>query len=157
MKRLLLYVLIIALVLAVPVERVDVAKLRPVEVIAIYKRDNRVILATDTDDTGEGATVIDALENMRRTSPAVIYLDTAEFLLIEAAAMGEMELFTERLKDSIRVCGLYGEVDLKRAAKYLPVHGNLPTLGRWNIGDALPVLQVNDDRLKISENSKNST
>ena len=157
MKRLLLYGLILALVWLVPTERVDVAKLRPVEVIAIYKSGNAVALTTDTEDMGVGMSAAEALENMRDTSPAVIYLDTAEFLLVEDTAVGEVEALRKELKDSVRLCNVSGKVDLKSAAKYLPVHGSLPVLRNWKAGGALPVLRIENDRLKISENSEKST
>ena len=157
MKRLLLYGLILALVWLVPTERADVAKLRPVEVIAIYKKGNTVALTTDTEDVGVGTGATEALENMRSTSPAIIYLDTAEFLLVEDAAAGEVEAIRNELKDSVRLCKVSGKVDLKSAAKYLPVHGALPVLRSWKAGDVLPVLRNENDRLKISKNSEKST
>ena len=62
MKRLLLYALIIGVVWAVPTEKTDVAKLRPVEVIAIYKSGDEVLMMTDTEDVGTGRTAEEALE-----------------------------------------------------------------------------------------------
>ncbi len=150
MKRLILYALILAVIWIVPTERVDVAQLRPVEVIAIYKTGNTVILATDTEDTGEGNSAVEALSNMRKTSPAIIYLDTAAFLLVGDTAAEEAETIRKELKSSVRLCGVSGKVDLNSAAKYLPVHGKLPTLRSWKAGDYLPVLRTENDKLKIS-------
>lgn len=134
----------------IPTERTDVAQLRPVEVIAIYKTGNAVMLVTDTEDVGIGSSAAEALENMRSTSPAVIYLDTAEFLLVETAAEDEVDTLRRELKSSVRICGVVGEADLKSAAQYLPVHDNLPALQSWRAGDLLPVLHTENDRLKIS-------
>ena len=157
MKRLLLYALMIGVVWAVPTEKADVAKLRPVEVIAIYKSGDEVLLMTDTEDAGAGRTAAEALKNMRSTSPAIIYLDTAEYLLVEAAAAGEAEALRKELKETVRLCGVAGQIDLKDAAQYLPVHGDLPSLRSWKAGDFLPVLHEENDRLKISQNSEKST
>ena len=154
MKRLLIYAIILALVWALPTERADVAKLRPVEVIAIYKTGDVVILTTDTDDRGIGASAMEALENMRSTSPAIIYLDTAEYLLVEDKAKKEIEQLRKELKSSVRLCNVTGTVDLKAAANYLPVHGQLPELRNWNTDEMLPVLYTENERLKISENSE---
>lgn len=157
MKRLLLYALIIGVVWAVPTEKADVAKLRPVEVIAIYKSGDEVLMMTDTEDVGTGRTAEEALKNMRSTSPAVIYLDTAEYLLVENTAVGEVEALRSELKAAVRLCGVPGPMDLKNAAQYLPVHGDLPALRNWRTGDLLPVLYEENDRLKISQNNEKGT
>ena len=150
MKRIILYLLILALMGFMPTERADVADLRPVEVIAIYKNGETVVMATDTEDIGVGVGVAEALENMRNTSPAIIYLDTAEYLLVESSAEEEVEAIRQELKNSVRICGVEGTVDLKSAAQYLPVHGSLPSLSEWSRGDDLPFLRAENDRLKIS-------
>lgn len=154
MKRILLYALILAVVWVIPTEQVDVAQLRPVEVIAIYKNGNTVILQTDTEDIGTGSSAAEALKNMRSLSPAVIYLDTAEFFLIGDSAGGEAETLRKELKDTVRLCSISGKVDIKSAAKYLSVHGALPKLRDWRTADMLPLLRSENDRLKISEYSE---
>ncbi len=150
MKRFVLYALILALVWVTPIERVDIGKLRPVEVIAVYKSGNTVVLATDTEDLGIGRNAEEALEDMRSTSPAVIYLDTAEYLLIAEDAEEEAETLRDELKKSVRLCGVSGKVDLKNAAKFLPVHGKLPSLRNWKAEDTLPVIRSEDGRIKMS-------
>lgn len=152
MKRLALYALILALVWILPIERTDVAQLRPVEVIAIYKEGDTVILATDMEDIGIGTDTASALENMRQTSSAVIYLDTAEYLLIGQNAEKDALALRDSLKGSMQLCMTAYNVDLKDAAKYLPVHGKLPNLRDWEAGQTLPVLQSENGRIKISEN-----
>lgn len=140
MKRLPLYILLIALTFAAPVERVDVGKLRPVEVVMLYKENGYVILQTDTQDRGIGDNVIQALEDMYETAPAVIYLDTAEFLLIDRDAQEEAECLRHTLKGSVKVCLTEGKTDAKDAAKYLAVHHELPRFKQWRSGDNIPVL-----------------
>ena len=154
MKRLLLYALILAVMLMIPVEYADIAQLRPIEVIAIYKKGSAVVLQTDTEDIGQGNSVEAALANMRSSTPAIIYLDTAEFLLIGESAEEEVEALRGELKASVKLCGVDESVDLKNAAQYLSVHGMLPKLRDWHIGNELPVLHSDNDRLKISEYSK---
>lgn len=157
MRRLLLYALILALIWVIPIERLDVAQLRPIEVIAVYHNGSQVILATDTDDMGIGPDAAAALENMRQTSPAVIYLDTAEFLLIALGAEGEAERLRGELKNSVKLCKSAEPVALKDAAKYLPVHGDLPSLRQWQQGMELPVLSTENGRLKMLKNSEKSS
>lgn len=155
MKRILLYVLILALVLLIPVESADVADLRPIEVICIYKEGNTVILETDTGDVGSGTNAIEALADMKQTSPAVIYLDTAEYLLVSENAAGEVDSLREILKDSVKLCMTKDKVALEDAAKYLPVHGDLPQIREWKTGDRLPILSLENGRIKLSEKSEN--
>lgn len=149
MKRLALYALILALVWIIPVESTDVAKLRPIEVIAVYQTNDSVSLVTDTGDFGTGADVMSALENMRKTSPAVIYLDTAEYLLIGQGAEKATNELRKELKPSIKLCSTKGKVELSDAAQYLDVHGQLPSLRQWNVSDPLPVLTEKKGRLTL--------
>ena len=48
--RTVLYILIIILTFLAPVQRLDVAKLQPVEAIAIYTEQDTVIIKTDTEE-----------------------------------------------------------------------------------------------------------
>ena len=72
MKRILLYVLVMAAALIVPVKSNDVGKLRPVQAVMVSREAGSVIIRTDTDDTGTGTDVLSALENLKATTPAVI-------------------------------------------------------------------------------------
>ena len=140
MKRLALYALILTLVWIVPVERTDVAKLSPIEVIAVYQTADGVQLQTDTGDFGSGADAMAALEHMRQTSSAVIYLDTAEFLLIGQGAETASEELRKELKDSVKLCGIKERIQLTNVAAYLELHGSLPVLERWSEENPLPLL-----------------
>lgn len=149
MKRIVLYALILALVQIAPVERTDIAKLRPVEVIALYSTGDSVRIATDTGDFGDGENVLSALDHMRRTSPSVIYLDTAEFLLVAPGAEEALESLRDELKPSVRLCRISQPVDLQATAEYLDVHGDLPSLRHWEVGQKLPVLTDREGRFCI--------
>lgn len=135
----------------------DVAKLRPVEVIAVYQSGDGVIMVTDTNDVGTGVDAVTALENMRRTSPAVIYLDTAEYLIIGPGAEGEVEKIHRELKGSVKLCRFKGNIDLKQVGQYLSVHGNLPYLKQWETGTKLPTITTERNRIKFLENHGNDT
>lgn len=150
MKRIIVYGLLLVGVLLAPVEKLDVAKLRPIEVIYIAQEKETVILQTDTDDVGMGNDALSALENMKKTSPAVIYLDTAQYLLIGPDGEEAAQQLQQVLKDNIRLCKTQEQVDLKSVAKYLPVHGELPKFSQWKSGEKMPELRLENDRLKIS-------
>ena len=79
MKRYLLYGLILAATLVMPVKRTDVGKLQPIQTVAVYLTDRGCSVQTDTGDIGVGETVAIAIENLERTTAGGAYLDTAEF------------------------------------------------------------------------------
>ena len=151
MKRLVLYALILALVWLIPVESTDVAKLQPVEVIAIYQTADTVYLSTDTEDFGVGKDALSALNHMKQTSTGVIYLDTAEYLLIGEGAHSAAEQLRQELKPSVMLCKVVGKVDLVQAAKYLDVHGKLPRLRSWNEENSLPILTIQNGRMAFEK------
>ena len=136
--------------LFIPVDKVDVAKLRPIEVIYVALDGDTVVLQTDTGDVGAGTDSLSALDNMKEISPAIIYLDTAQYLLI--GPEGEEAALQLRgiLKDNIRLCKTERPVDLQAAAQYLPVHGKLPKFAQWETGESLPILHLQNDRIKLS-------
>ncbi|MBQ3252588.1 MAG: hypothetical protein IJB02_05055 [Oscillospiraceae bacterium] len=149
MKRILLYVAILIGVLAVPLERTDVADLHPVQTVALYKTAKGYRIETDTDDAGSGATVAQAFADLLATTPGVIYLDTADYLLIskdEEAAADEMRSY---LKNGVRLCAAVGEGDLKIVSEFLSVQGDIPYLRDWELGDRLPVLDCREERIKF--------
>ena len=130
MRRILLYIIVLAVLLLVPAKGADVGKLRPVETIAIYVENGQVVLETDTGEKGRGNTAVDALSALKHNAAAVIYLDTAEYVLIQEGAEAYGEELRPYLKGSVKV-GAYKTGSVKDAAKYLEIHGKLPKLRDW--------------------------
>ena len=128
--RWILYGVIIVLALIAPVAPLDVAKLQPVEAVAVRMENGRVILETDTEDRGEGATAAEALADMKNNATSVIYLDTAEYLMVEEGAEACVEELRPLLNDSVYVGADLGWA-VKDQLQYYEVHGNLPKLKRW--------------------------
>jgi len=147
MKRIILYIVILAGVLAIPVKRLDVAKLRPVQVVSIYTENNWLVMETDTGDKGFGGTARQALQNLKDTSSGIIYLDTADYLLLTDETMDTAEELRQELKDTVRLCLTAKKVNLAEASKFLSVHGKLPRLSAWENGQELPVLSTFGDSL----------
>lgn len=119
--KILLYVLLIALSLLAPVQRLDVAKLQPVEAVAVYVKEGEVVLLTDTEDTGRGETAMEALADMKENTIGIIYLDTAEYLLVAPGAEDYADELSSCLKPSIKV-GQYNGGNVKDEAKYMDAH-----------------------------------
>ncbi len=129
--RKFIYALIIAALFLVPLKRADIAKLRPVQAVAMYMEDNNIVLETDTGDLGRGENVLRALENLKEKTAAVVYLDTADFLLVAKNAVSRVGEMAQHIKQSVKVCVCEAAGRVKEAAQYLDVHGNLPKLRDW--------------------------
>ena len=153
----MLYIMLAALALAVPVRRADVGKLRPVEVIAVGGSEVHCIIRTDKGDRGVGATLEEAAANLRDTAPGLIYLDTAEYLLITGNALHLMPEITKYLKGDISVCLQDGPLDPSLAVNYLAEQTNLPKLRSWKKGSNMPILQEYNKRLIFLEKSEKSS
>ncbi len=132
--RKVLYIVILALLFLAPLEREDVAKLLPVGAVAVYLDGAEVVLETDAAYMGRGDSVDAALEDLKSTTPAVVYLDTAEYLLLAEDAVSYADQLRQIFKPSVKVCVCQAAGRVKEAAKYLDVHGNLPKLSQWKAG-----------------------
>ena len=144
MIRRLLYGIILIALLAAPVQKLDIAKLEPVEVVSVEYEEETVILQTDTGAWGRGRDANSALEDMRQRTPGVIYLDTAEYLVVSPEAIGQLQQLRPLLKPGIKLC-CAENVDLETAAALLEIHGDLPRLQQWKEGEKLP--QIRDGKI----------
>lgn len=115
------YILIVSLALLVPNRGTDVGKLLPVEVISIAERNDEVLVRTDTGDMGRGKTLRDAFRDLEDTAPGVIYLDTAEYLLLETE-ITDAPMLTDYLKESTHICAAEEGISIEGVAQYLSVH-----------------------------------
>lgn len=156
MKRWLLYLIVLGLIQLIPVERADVGKLRPVQAVVVCRQDGQVIIKTDTADYGIGETVLGALESLKETTPAVIYLDTAQYLIVAEDTLDAADELRKSLKDDVRVYKFKGKINPELAAQFLSAHEKGPRLKNWKIGDPLPILDCSEDRIKFLSNFKNS-
>lgn len=151
MKKIIIYSLLLGATFLSPLQGEDVGKLLPVELIQIYKEADSVVIATDDGAGGTGATVRDAIGNLKATTAGVIFLDTADYLLVDETAAEEVTVLTEYLKPSVRVCASVGEIDLKEAAAFLKVHRPQIKLSAYDGGQNTEVLTVENGRLILKE------
>lgn len=129
--RKVLYAALIVPLLFVPLNRVNVADLLPIEAVAVYMDGDQVILETDTEHKGSGKTAEKALAALKENTPAVVYLDTAEYLLVSPDAAEQVESLRPYLKPSTKVCVCQAAGKVKDIAKYVEIHRDLPTLKTW--------------------------
>ena len=149
MRRIIVYILITAAILAIPLERTDVADLHPVQTVALYKTRDGYRIETDTDDLGIGKTVDAAYRDLIITTPGVIYLDTADFLLVFDDGQDAVQDMRKYLKNGVRICAAVGQGNLKAVSAFLSVQQGLQRLSKWKNGQSLPVLDCRNDRIKF--------
>ena len=129
--RKVIYVIILGLLVMAPVKRLDIANLQPVQTVAIYTEPGAVVLQTDTNNIGRGASVTEAVVNLEQNTPGVVYLDTAEYLLVSKDAESYVDALREYLKPGVKVSLWEVGEGVDMAAKYLSEEKNLPKLKKW--------------------------
>ena len=126
--RKVLYVALLIPLFFVPLHRVNIADLLPVEAVAIYMDGDQVVLETDTGNKGSGETVEKAVAALKENTPAVVYLDTAKYLLISPDATELIEAIIPYLKTSAKVCVCQAAGRVKDMVEYLEIQRDLPHL-----------------------------
>lgn len=153
MKRWLFYAAIIvaaALLSGKGTPGSDVGKLQPVQVVRVSAGADWVKIETDTGDLGAGSNLEQAFENMKATSSAKIFLDTAEYLLVP---QGREELISEMmayLRPSCTVCIVDGEPDMEKVGDFLHQHEPQTTLMHYRAGQQeLRKLVIREGRMEL--------
>ena len=129
--RKVLYAALLIPLFFVPLNRVNIADLLPVEGVALYIDSGQATLETDMGNIGTGETVEEALAALKENTPAIIYLDTAEYLLVSDDALNQVESLRPYLKSSVKVCICQAAGQVKNTVQYLQIYGDLPTLKTW--------------------------
>ncbi|MBR4017437.1 MAG: hypothetical protein IKK11_06465 [Oscillospiraceae bacterium] len=138
--RILAYTLILSALFFVPLDRVEIADLEPIQAVWLFQDGEEIILKTDTEDIGKGATVQEALINMKENSSGIIYLDTAQYLLVSQSAQQQIADMQPYLKGSALVCIWNGQGDMSEAVKYADSHKVGGKLKNWKPDSELPSL-----------------
>ena len=120
--------LVAANIFGLPFVGTDVAKLQPVQVIAVSGLDGSVAVRTDTGDSGTGVTIADALADLMRRTPGYVFLETAQYLLITPAAAPLLEELSLYLRPGCSVYLLQDDLELTELAPYLSAHNSNVTL-----------------------------
>lgn len=121
MKQIWIY-LVTALGLMLLTNGTDAAKLAPAQVVCVQTGEGVVTVRTDLGDMGRGADLREAFSDLEATTPAKVFLDTADYLLVDKTAKKYLPEMRQWLKGDCRVCEV-GEIeDLLGAAAYLDAH-----------------------------------
>lgn len=109
----------------VPFVGTDVAKLQPVEIVAVSSENGGIMIRTDTDAWGYGDTLPEAIEELKRCATGRILLETADYVLIEYIDHSVLDDLLKYLRPGCGLCLCDGDVDLKAAAQFL--RSNVPS------------------------------
>ena len=147
--RILLYIVLLITPWIVPVESANVGELLPVEVVCVSVSKDFVSVRTDTGDYGAGTAIGEAFEDLQKTAPGVIYLDTAAYLLLEPGAEGVLMELKDYLKPDTKVCAAEANIKIDGIATYLAVHHPGIRLKTAEKVGQLPLLTEKDGRYWI--------
>lgn len=112
----------------------DVAKLEPVQVVYVCRRDGELCIETDTGASGSGGNLTEAAADMKANASGEIFLDTAEFLIVPPD-IPITEEFHALLRPTCAVAVTPAVPDLEEASAYLAVHPPELTLSKLRAGD----------------------
>lgn len=99
----------------------DISKLKPVRVVYLHVDGGDLCIETDTGDTGSGRDLTEAAADLRAGSDGEIFLDTAEFLLLDTKVNITQE-FYELLRPGCKLCITDRFPDMMAAADFLEMH-----------------------------------
>ena len=136
--KMCLYILLIIGSLLVPLEKADVADLQPVEAALVRENKGQTEIITDTGAWGKGENAQEALADLIKNTPGIVYLDTAKYLIIDEQSTEQIESLRKELKGNVRLCMWNGDGEMADTLKYFSVHDQLPKLKNWKLGDRIP-------------------
>ena len=107
----------------------DIADLKPVRAVYIHMEGRNFHVQTDTGDSGSGPDLAEACADLRAKADGEIFLDTAEFLILDPK-VPITEAFGSLLRPDCRITFTDAPPDLEKAAAYLAQHPPILTLAR---------------------------
>ena len=153
MKKWLFFVACLGLVAALSGEGLagqNVENLEPVQTVYLAADGSKIILQTDTGSKGSGNNFEAALMNLQETTPALVFLDTAEYLLVDSRQQHLIAAFQDLLRPSCSVCMVEGQPDMEKVGLYLKVHEPKLTMKDYIAGERdLPTLIVSQEGMQL--------
>lgn len=99
----------------------DIARLEPVRAVYLYQNDGLTTIETDTDNTGTGPDLESAYAALRNNADREIFLDTAQFLILDSDVPITEPVF-EIFRPDCKVVITDSRADLKKSSDYLSQH-----------------------------------
>lgn len=147
MKRIYIYIIIATLAMLAKPDGMDVGKLLPVELVYLRTERGQIVIETDTGNRGVGKNVEEAIQHLRNTASGVIFLDTADYLLVGPKSKELVGKLGNYLKSGVRVCEVVPQIELNRATEYLSAHPPRTKLKQARRGDEIQKLTVEKESL----------
>lgn len=136
--------------LLLPQRDTEVGKLLPVEAMSIEKASGVYRVSTDTGDIGKGDSLEKAMDDLRAEAPGIIFLDTADYVLLTRETMECMEKLADYVRPGTRVYEIEGAADMAEIGTFLRAHGPDTPLYRLQKGEqGLPKLWAAGDDLRF--------
>ena len=124
--RTIIYICILVVLFFVPLDRVNISDLLPIEAVSIDVVNDNIIVETDLGNVGVGRTVSDAVKNLKDNTPAIVYLDTVKYLVVSTDANMYAEEFKQWIRSGVDV--YVGDItgSVEDVLAYLKAHRKLP-------------------------------
>lgn len=149
MKRWVLYVAVLTLLGASTSRDTDIGKLAPVEAVWLTENNGQIYLECDTGDAGRGETLQDALKDMKAAALGTIFLETADYLIVEQGREALLEQAYDLLRPSCKICVAQSKPDLQNVAMFLNAHEPTVTLRQYQVEQKkLPTLREEEGRFE---------
>ena len=114
----------------------DISRLEPVQLVYVYEEAGSLHIETDTGAHGVGGDLSEASESMRSRADGEIFLETAEFLLLDPKVT-VTDAFYALLRPGCHVCFVEEPPDLPASVQYLSAHKPTITLRDLRANSAL--------------------
>ena len=136
--------------LLLPRRGTEGGKLLPVETLLIEKQAGQYRVSTDTVNTGRGDSLEKAVDALRAEAPGILFLDTADYVLLTGEAEDCMEKLQDYVRPGTRVYKLEGTAELSEIGPFLKTHGPDAPLYRLQKGKLqLPKLTAEGEKLRF--------
>ena len=119
-----------AILSRLPHPAVDIARLDPVRAIYLYMDGAELTIETDSGDSGSGPNLEAAYADLRNNAVREIFLDTAEFLILDPN-VPIAEDFYELLRPTTQVVFSNEKPNLETISDYLTIHPPEITLAKF--------------------------
>lgn len=142
----------VVLLFFLPERGMEISRLRPASLLYVYESEGNVVMQTDMGDRGEGGNPKDALLDLKRCAPGIVFLDTAQHLILTEQTLALLSEISEILQPTAEVWIGKNGLDAKKAEAYLSAHPTGATLLAVQTRNAeIPVLKREKGRLCIAE------
>ena len=149
MRRMIVYLGILAAVFWAGDPGTDIGMLIPVETVFIQKQGEEIVIQTDSGDRGAGATMKQATEDLKEKADGVIYLDTADYLILNREAEVLLPQLQNNQKQEVTLCEADEQIDVEKATSFLRAHTPQLKLSDWSSVMTLPRLEEAEGSFKI--------